>query len=157
MRRLKSMQHGVLLLVLLLLLAVFLLLKLKKLMNPSQRILQKANELGFSDNQAKLILAQAKHETGNFLSPLFVAWQNCFGMRPAQTRQADQKNYKSKDAYAHYDSIEQSVNDLALWFDAVGFVWYETPNMYASELKRHNYYEDTVENYSNDLSLYYYG
>jgi hypothetical protein len=151
-----ALLRMVLLVLLSLLLAVFLFLKLRKLMNPSQRITAKASSLGFSDNQCQLILAQAKHETGYFTSTEFLAYQNCFGMRPAQSRDADQLNYKSKDSYAHYESIEQSVNDLSLWFNAVGFTWFDTPEMYAAELKRHSYYTDTVENYSNDLSNFYY-
>ena len=142
---------------LLLPLVVYLFLKVKKVLNPSQRIINQANLLGFDDNQSKLILAQSKHETGNFTSPLFIINCNCFGMRPAQERQAEQLNYKSNDAYAKYDSIEQSVRDLALWMQAVNFIWYDTPEAYCAELQKHGYFTDSLENYTNNVKYYYNG
>jgi hypothetical protein len=77
-------------------------------------------------------------------------------MTPADSRNADQLNYRSSDKYAHYTDLEQSVRDLLLWFNAKDFTWYDTPDLYCAELKRHGYFTDTLENYSNDVSNFYY-
>jgi len=125
-------------------------------MNPALRIFNEALANGLTSNQANLLVAQAKHETGEFTSPVFLAYNNCFGMRPAQERNAEQLNYRSTDSYAHYQNIEQSVRDLLYWFDAKNFTWYDTPELYCAELKRHDYFTDTLENYSQDVSKFFY-
>jgi len=121
---------------------------------------------GLNETQAKLITAQATHETGNFKSNVFKTDNNLFGMKMPSRRN---KQYierpstiimRSEGAtpYAHYSSIENSVNDLVLgWHKYNGTNWskIKTPADYATYLKSKGYYGDTFSNYLSALVRYF--
>ena len=112
--------------------------------------------LGMNKLQANLILAQAKHETGNFTSDLFKKQNNAFGMGEPHARISTDLDI-NETGFAEYSSLELSVIDLILWYKATQFRWnlISTPSDYARELKFHNYYEDSIANYEKGLEYFY--
>lgn len=123
------------------------------LSNVAQLVKKHGDWLDYS-TVAKLIYAQAKHETGNFTSNVFKQANNLFGMKPS-SRGLHQGIY---GAYAKYDNWEKSVIDMIAYLRARGGhenVQFMTPTEYAEWLKSKNYYEDTVANYSKGLNFFY--
>lgn len=68
-------------------------------------------------NHPEIVLKQAKLETGNFKSELFLKAHNLFGMKIAKIRPRLQRgNYKiGSETYAKYNTWQESVLDYALW------------------------------------------
>lgn len=98
-----------------------------------------------------VVIQQAKHETGNFRSELFMNAHNLFGMKVAKVRPRLQKGKYviGKEIYASYNNWEESVADYALWQASVCFVvdsedeyydylgdHYATDQAYVEKLKR---------------------
>jgi len=139
-------------------------------MDYAQRIFVQAragtpNNPGFSDALASLLVAQARHETGDFKSNFFRNNNNAFGYA-----------YYSGSLYqtgaggiadngqpiAHYATIEDSTKEIIDW------IWrryragqfpepstIETPEQYAKALKAAKYYGDTLENYLRGLRAFF--
>lgn len=73
------------------------------------KYLIKANNLKFPD----IVFAQAKLETGNFTSDLFLNANNCFGMKFPRKRTTWAKGeYKG---HAKYRNIEDCIKDYKIW------------------------------------------
>lgn len=113
------------------------------------------------------VIAQAKHETGNFTSAAYRQNNNLFGMgRPSSRSTLDNRDRDNRtngplitegQVMANFDSVSDSAKDLMLWFDMfrqepfpteVSSAW-----EYAAALKNRNpsYYTDSIENYSKGL------
>jgi len=110
---------------------------------------------GIPSNNIDIIVAQAKHETANFKSAVFRRNNNAFGMRPAYVRRKEQMGDTDSDGYANYSSIEQSVDDLLLWFQYNGITLksiYYSPESYARVLKLHKYFEADLNEYSKGVA-----
>jgi len=132
-----------------------------------QRIYNTAIKCGVNDVQAKIIAAQATHESGNFKSNVFLTDNNAFGMKMPSRRS---KKYIARPSkivmrsegatpYAHYNSVEDGIKDLILSWHAYNKTdWnkIKTPEDYAIYLKSKNYYGDSVANYLRNL-VYYFG
>ena len=127
------------------------------------KLVTKASPIEFTEENLKLkleelcvmhvdvVMQQAKHETGNFNSELFLNANNLFGMKVAYVRPRLQRgNYKiGTQVYAKYNTWEESVIDYALWqatlcytsmdqndyYDYLGRV-YATDKHYVKKLKR---------------------
>lgn len=104
------------------------------------------------------MVAQAKHETGNFTSSLYLLHSNMYGMKNGSIISAWEKiGPKAPDGgtYASYASDFDSVKDLLQWF-----VWKKFPEsvanveQYASELKARGYFGDSLTNYTNGLKFW---
>lgn len=67
---------------------------------------------GLSDQIASYATAQAAHETADFTSQLFKENNNAFGMMYVGQAAAKGK----KNGYAYYDNIEQSAEDMAVYY-----------------------------------------
>lgn len=96
-------------------------------MDIDQSIYNTAIEEGFSPTSAKLIVAQARYESGHYTSDVFKANNNMFGMKfvgqplakrgtlaPPNERSASCKSGGAcvdSDHYAKYSSIEDSAKD----------------------------------------------
>lgn len=105
------------------------------------------------------ILAQAKLETDNFTSKVYMADHNYFGMKFIDGRrgQVATQGLKSPegDYYARYLTDSASVLDLLKWFEYVGFpVAVSSANEYAVELKKRSYFGGALENYIVILNKY---
>lgn len=127
------------------------------------RVFNRAIEAGLNNNQAKIITAQATHESGNFKSNVFNTDNNIFGMKYPSVRSRQYIDGKSSivmmkegtTPYAHYNSLERSVDDLILgWHKYNGTKWsnIDTPEQYAAYLKRKGYYGDTQSNYTKSIT-----
>jgi len=111
---------------------------------------------------ANLVTAQARHESANFTSPLFVGDNNAFGYD--YTGNANQAGISSRSHggsfYARYNTIEDSTNEITDWiyrrrqegkFPA-DLNSIQSPNDYATLLKNSAYFEDNVTNYQAGLT-----
>lgn len=98
------------------------------------------------------IQAQAKHETGNFTSRIYLQNHNLFGMRFPSSR--DTTAIDNRDNYAYYNNDEDSVKDLVKWLEYTGVDKNPAPKTltaYVAALKRRGYFEDSIKNYMNGL------
>lgn len=120
------------------------------------RILKEARKY-VPDRTARLMVAQSAHETSvagvPFMSSLSLLANNIFGYKYIGQSLAV-GNY---GAYAKYDSIENSTKEVAQWIIRKGGLlnMFPTVKSYATWLKLHNYYEDSVDNYSRGLEFWY--
>jgi uncharacterized FlgJ-related protein len=131
-------------------------------MTYDERIFSQATSEGIPTILATIIVAMARHETGNYTSAAFKQCNNCFGYKyVGQATAAGECVVVSSegDPFAGYNSIEGSVHELVLWIkrrQAEGkfpqdLSTINTPDKFASLLKASNYYGDTVTNYTNRL------
>lgn len=68
---------------------------------------------GFAHLDPALVVAQAKHETGNFTSDLVERANNAFGMKHPSRRETTSTG-PNANGYATYDTLEDSVRDYFL-------------------------------------------
>lgn len=103
---------------------------------------------GYDDRLAKMIVAQAKHETGNFKSAVFKRDNNLFGMNHPVKRETVSRG-KDSVGYAVYDSWQDSVEDLVLWFNAKEMPkeGFEDVRGYVAYIKSKGYFTDSFTNY----------
>jgi uncharacterized FlgJ-related protein len=103
-----------------------------------QKLIEKINQLNFK--YPHIILAQAKLESGNFKSTIFLENNNLFGMREAKLRVNLAKGTNRQHAY--YDSWQESVYDYALYYST-----------YLYKIKTEGeYFEYLRQNYAEDLT-----
>lgn len=84
-----------------------------------------------------VVLAQAKIESGNFKSKIFLENNNLFGMRQATNRPTTSSQVES--GYAYYMNWKESVIDYALY-----------QSKYLSDLTREQYLSYLGKNYAED-------
>lgn len=116
---------------------------------------------GIPQPLAVLIVAQARHETGNYTSNVFKSCNNAFGYKwvGQSTAIGPCSNSPEGNAYAKYMSIEQSTHELTLWIKRrmndgkfpADLSRITTADNYAQLLKNAGYYGDTVATYTNGL------
>lgn len=100
------------------------------------------------------VWAQAYHETEGFTSNIYRQTSNCFGMKVPKQRDYSAIGTKtfSSGTYLVYFAPGQSLYDLFLYFDAVGFPT-SVSNLYeyVDELYQRGYFEDNPQNYYNGM------
>jgi len=126
-------------------------------MDYGQRIYNTAVSMGVSNTLANLIVAQARHETADFTSPIFRENNNAFGYTyvsgakyqlPTGGRIAD-----NGKATARYANIEDSTREMVAWLQRrqkegkFKLSDLTTPEAYAAALKGSGYYGDTESRY----------
>jgi LPXTG-motif cell wall-anchored protein len=142
-------------------------------MTNEELIYNTARNAGVPDTNARLIVAQAIHETSYkgipFNSNVFLQNNNAFGMKlaggPRKSRQAQYISGAGTAApasegstpYAKYPSVKNSVLDLIDWlqFNNINWAATNTPESYAAFLKNKGYYGDTLAVYTNALVTYF--
>ena len=113
-----------------------------------------------------LLVAQARHETGEFSSNHFLQSNNAFGYSyfPSSDWQIGSGGLADNGLrVAKYASIEDSTREIVDWIfrrvaegkfpkdlSSIG-----TPEQYAQLLKDSNYYGDTVKNYAAGLRRFF--
>jgi hypothetical protein len=117
-----------------------------------QRIYTQALSDGMPAALALLIVAQSKHESNNYTSPVFTDCNNSFGYSSVYSPCSGHSGYES------YGSVEQSTSDLTAWInrrlDAGTFPDLSTitdPTQYATLLYNNGYYTDSITDYANGL------
>lgn len=120
---------------------------------------------GIPKKLTELILAQAKHETNNFTSKVFIENNNAFGYKHIEggrfQMQAGRRSPEGNQ-YAHYATLENSTRELIAWimrrlierkFPQLDTI--TTTTQYAALLKRTGYFTDTTSNYAKGLTKYF--
>lgn len=108
------------------------------------------------------IVAQAKHETGNFLSNVFLQNKNYFGMKLARVRPTVAINgglnapkNEGTTPYANYKTESDSVVDLLLWFDYTKFPEkVSSSEEYVRELKKRSYFSANEQAYLKAINFF---
>lgn len=109
---------------------------------------------------ARLIVAQARHETGDFVSPLFTNHNNVYGMQhPGRGKLTTSLGPLATaegrpNKYASYSTVEASVLDLMLWLQYHNTPKITTADAYCKYLKQHRYFEAPLVVYQNSLKHY---
>lgn len=124
---------------------------------------------GLPDTLAKLMVAQASFETAYngvpFNSPVFRADNNAFGYKWVGQSTASGAGTMSPegDYYAHYDNVEQSAHEMALWIyrrqkDGTfpgDLRTITDPYQYAQYLENARYFTAGFTTYYNGLSYWW--
>lgn len=122
-------------------------------MTIADRILKTLIANGVNPITAQFVTAQAAHETGNFTSVLFLANNNCFGMKPPKTYVVA---IGESLGYAKYKSIEDSAKAMAIYLQAHGLAGgLQTIVSYVNRLHSAGYFEDSLENYLSGVTHWY--
>lgn len=120
---------------------------------------------GLPVDLANLVVAQAKHETGDFTSNAFLKHNNAFGY--AYYSGSNYQTGKGLIAdngqpVASYKTVEDSVKELIDWLNRrmregkfPDLAAVHTPGDYAAALKAAGYYGDTLANYARGLAAFF--
>lgn len=125
--------------------------------------MQTAVNDGMPVTLASFIVAQSKHETGNYSHRFFKVGKNAFGY--AYVKGAKWQlpkggpNADNGIPIAQYASVENSVHELTDWIKRrqksgkfpKDLTTISTPQQYATLLKNAGYYGDTLSNYTAGL------
>lgn len=111
-------------------------------------------QAGFQTGLAKMITAQAAHETGNFESLVYKKNANPFGMREPKVRQttATGSNY----GHAVFNNLDDAITDYKYYWTAA-----KLPPIFVSvadfveALKKKKYFEDSETNYLKGVNYFY--
>ena len=118
---------------------------------PAQRIFRVLLESNVPEQMAKILVAQAAHETGNFTSNLFKTANNAFGMKVPNIRPTFTIG-ETKSGFAKFATIEDSASDLLLWLEHFGIpLNFVDPREYVKAIKARGYFEDSIGNYTNGV------
>lgn len=114
---------------------------------------------GVPEFTIQLIIAQAKHESGNFTNRLTRRHNNVFSMMHPRVRKTTSlgalARAEGRNGYASYASIEDAVLDLLLYFDNFHYPdTYMTTWQYARLLKKKGFYEDKYERYARGIATF---
>ena len=112
------------------------------------KVIRDALPSSISDVTAKILTAQAMHETGIFTSRLYIENNNLFGMRQPTARES--LSLGGVDGWSNFATLENSVGDLLLYFKEFGLkpTWKE-PNVYVKQIREKGYFTDLYINYFN--------
>ena len=112
------------------------------------KIIRKVLPDTVTDEFAKILTAQAMHETGNFTSRLYREQNNMFGMRHPQVRET--LSTEDRNGYANFATLENSVEDLLLYFKEFNLKpTFKTPSEYVKAIKSKGYFEALYLTYFN--------
>jgi uncharacterized FlgJ-related protein len=109
---------------------------------------------GFHDEMGKILLAQAAFETGNFTSEIFKDNNNMFGMKLPKQRKTTAIG--EKHGHATYNSIEENIEDMRLYFNAKKISpTFNTVDSYINKIREKNYFESDPDEYKAGVIYYY--
>lgn len=114
-----------------------------------------------AETLARLMVAQAAHETGNFTSNVYRNNLNAFGYKrfARSPYQKKQDGFRSPEGnnYASYADIADSSREVADWLGRrkADFRVVKNPNDYAAALKKHSFFTDNLSNYMTALNRHY--
>lgn len=132
-------------------------------MNYDQQIFSTAIADGMPEPLAMFIVAQARHETGNYKHRFFTEGKNAFGYSYVKGAkwQLPTPGTKADNGLpiAQYATVENSVHELTDWIKRRqkegkfpgNLTLIDTPEKYASLLKNAGYYGAPLQIYTNGL------
>lgn len=129
----------------------FLLLKKKSRPTSKTDVFYSALKGSGYESMRWLIIAQAKVESANFTSNLFITQNNAFGMKNAKIRDTTGFPVKGTD-FAFYDNLTDSIYDLILWFRSTNFPIVSDVHTYVRKLKERGYFEENQSDYINAMN-----
>lgn len=116
-----------------------------------ERIVMVLRDSGFSRPMQRIILAQAKHESGGFKNSLTVYHNNVFAMlHPRQRRTLSMGPWakaEGRGGYGSYASIEDATRDYILYCRFMNVQQKTDAKSYIYQLKRLWYFGDNRERY----------
>lgn len=118
-----------------------------------EKIFRILRENGVSEELALIIVAQAKHESGNFKSKIFTENNNLFGMKVPKKR--EHLCVGKKYGHAIYNTIEDSIRDYILWMNYFSAPKDANLKEYIDFLKSKRYFEDKKTNYIRGVKHFY--
>lgn len=121
-----------------------------------QQVYNTVRSLGYSNFVAKLIVAQAKHESGNFKSRLYLNHSNAFGMMYPKKRSTLAINgnarAEGRSGYAVYNNLTESTEDVIIFLKYKGCNFkFKTVAQYVTYLKKIHYFTANKKEYQNAL------
>lgn len=126
-----------------------------------KRIFTLSLEFGADTLTAKMIVAQAKLESGNFKNPLTRKHNNVFSMQHPRKRKttsigAFATAEKRPKIYASYKTVRDAVRDLFLYFEARKIEKTQPSiDIYVKTLKKKKYFEEKEWKYRRDLKKHF--
>lgn len=112
-----------------------------------------------SKQLALCLVAQTQWETANYTSNVFKKNNNVGGYKtyPGSPYQKFPVPVGANAAYGYYSSYQDSVLEIADWIKRrkPDFENVKSVSDYALALKKNQYYQDTVTNYTKGLGFYY--
>lgn len=111
-------------------------------------------DAGFKPATAKLITAQAAHETGNFNSMLYKDYNNPFGMKYPHKRKTLAKG--SAYGYATFENIMTACQDFRLFWSALKYPeTFKDIAQFVATLKNKGYFSDFESYYLDGIKYFY--
>jgi hypothetical protein len=123
------------------------------------------NPRGLPETLARLIVAQARHETGDYTSNAY-KYNNAFGysyVQGAVWQSGPAPVFEKGRQLAAYSSLENSTSEIVDWIYRrvmegefpVNLDSITTPEQYAQYLKNGGYYEAAVDSYANGIKRFF--
>jgi hypothetical protein len=141
----------------LLIFKLFFMVRKKKIVDAETLIFDRCKNAGFPLVLCNLIVAQSKHETGNYTSRQFVFNNNAFGYGrilgdPDQIGSGG-KHPEDSGVYAKYESLDKCMNDIIQYYTKRKTMFFrvKTAAEFAQLLRDYRYYTDNVANYTRAI------
>ena len=110
--------------------------------------------LGVSPELALIVVAQAKHESGNYNSDIFWENHNFFGMKHPRKRKTT--SIGSSRGHAVYLSFEDAITDYFYYLEVFGYPLDEkVVKRWVILLKNKGYFEDSFSRYYNGVKYFH--
>ncbi len=124
-----------------------------------QQVYNTVIDMGYTPFVAKLLVAQARHESGNFKSRLYRKHQNAFGMMYSKRRPTVALNGSARaeghKGFADYNNLSESTEDVVMFLKHRGCKFdFKTVGEYVSWLKKIGYFTDNKVRYQNAISIH---
>lgn len=134
-------------------------------MNNEQIIFDATTSQGVPKEVAELMVEQAKVESANFTSHVFVTDNNAYGMKMPSIRKSPYiagpstivMTAEGTQPYAHYNSLEDSAKDLVNWlkYQGIEFDKVKDRDSYTKFLDSKGYYGISQDTYAAAMKHYY--
>jgi flagellum-specific peptidoglycan hydrolase FlgJ len=128
-----------------------------------------ALKMGLNETLAKLIVGQARYETNDYKSNVFLNLNNAFGYKYVGQKKwpigggtgapaSDAQGNPDGGTYAKYKNVADSTGELVDWIkrkEAQGYFKIadiKTPEQYAAALKNASYYGQTATTYAKGIT-----
>lgn len=120
-----------------------------------ERITIVLQDAGLDSMSIELIVAQSKHESGNYKNSLTRRHNNVFARwwsKYDKYSVGSGAKAEGHSKFARYQSVELATLSQVAYFKRKGYsMKWSTPEAFAKELKAKGYYEDSTSNYSRAL------
>lgn len=120
-----------------------------------QALIKYLEAYGFDAKLSKMIVAQSRHETGNYSSNLFINYNNPWGMMQPLKRETTSQG-ATPSGFASYANLDDACKDYVLYLKALGYEsTYSDVRAFVSELKKKGYFTDNLTTYMSSVYSIY--